>query len=49
MYVNEDQIGLSKDKLKKGDKVLVLIVNANMCLVEKDGKRYWINEKFLNK
>lgn len=47
MYVTEDQTGLSKDKLRKGDKVEVIEQRANMILVEKDGKRYWINEKLL--
>lgn len=47
MTVSEDQAGLSKPKLKAGDKVTVVRVNDKMVLVEKDGNRFWINEKYL--
>lgn len=47
MTVTADQTGLSKDKLKAGDKVTVIKQVANMVLVEKDGNRYWVNEKYL--
>lgn len=47
MTVTEDQTGLSKDKLKKGDRVRVIEKRSEMVLVEKDGVKYWINEKYL--
>lgn len=47
MTVTADQTGLSKPKLKAGDKVTVVRVNDKMILVEKDGDRFWINEKYL--
>ena len=48
MTVTTDQTGLSKDKLKKGDKVQVIRVADKMVLVSKDKKFYWINEKYLS-
>lgn len=47
MTITADQTGLSKEKLKAGDQVTVIKQVANMCLVEKDGTRHWINEKYL--
>lgn len=48
MTVTADQTGLSKPKLKKFDKVKLIEKRDNMCLVEMDGKRFWINEKYLS-
>lgn len=48
MTVTTDQTGLSKPKLKKGDRVVLIEKRDVMCLVERNGQRFWINEKYLS-
>ncbi len=48
MTVTHDQTGLSKPKLKAGDKVTVIRVADKMVLVSRDGIKFWVHEKYLS-